>query len=72
MCGVYVLYTNDTHMKLLRLYFLGLILSMEACFPIKIVILEDVATLYEEKLDNLISIFITTDFVHQSLLLLNA
>jgi hypothetical protein len=59
-------------MKLLRLYFFGFILSLEVCFPIRQEMQEEIVLLFEDQFDCLFAELITTDFVQENFLLLQA
>ncbi len=51
---------------------MGFILSLEACFPIRQEMQEELVLLFEDQFDCLFAELITTDFVQENFLLLQA
>ena len=51
---------------------MGFILSLEACFPIRQEMQEELVLLLEDQFDCLFAKLITTDFVQENFLLLQA
>jgi hypothetical protein len=72
MLGVYVLYTNTKHMKVLRLYSLGFLLSWEGLSSMTQFTEEDIAVFFTNNFVAICAELMTHEWVQQSILILQA